>query len=481
MNTAFGNPYLTHFKPAPIAVASKAHVPVFELTEKVNAEALRAIDPVFPEVFPLWSTPATPVTLTKDGAPIAVISPTDAGRKPASDLAIQAYEQLVLEHGTEDAGDVSGAWDDEGAAAMQAAMPDAEMCGAQLRVWRGEIESRLRQVEAIGRWYGMTPEAIEAVTGRPYVARRSMLPPCGMAKTLDERQRLADEVAARAQAAAEAAFAESQRPKSLAELRIDAVECAKSRSVMASEPFFGAQLLYETATGFVYGWRTILGLELPPFDVCGVRSLPQTSLAPLQTLPVPEPSPAALGFVKGMRAEHGKGYDLGPIARARFTDRGIPLARELAREHSSSYVAPGHLNAWRSLWLVEAVVRGCLVQPDLATKLLLEAFGEADMNRHPPMRMPTKFHMREVVLGREVDLNGRPVDPFYKGAARPETGYTVQQRFEPAANSAGEIDLGNLAAGFAARGEISVGVLIEVPSASPAHDKRRPSGSRQES
>ena len=416
---------------APPRPAPPSPPPCYTATILDEAKA-RQIDPLFPSVFPLWAAGTSPLEI---GGGAVRIEPVDQGTPIVGDLSIDAYECLIKEHGAADTGDVSGEWDDDGARAVREAVHDSAMRGQQLRVWRGEVESRIRQAEAIGRWFGMSPAAIAAVTGRPYIPRASMLPTCDRARDLTAK-REASELAARQEAEQAAALArEAARPRTLMELGIEAVAVRRDRVVVAPEPFAGAALLWSTDVEHVYGWRHLLGLELPAGEVDGIRVLGRDELAPPTCRPVPEPTLAAVGFAMSLRARLGA-FSTGPVLE--FTDAALDAGRALAAASVRYLIASPTADYWRAGYLVRVLVRRMQIRPDVAVHVLLEAADREHTRRNPPVRLPTIHAQREYALSG-TDMG------------RPDTGVRLVDRAGPLPSQGGlREELGALAAAAAA-------------------------------
>jgi hypothetical protein len=341
----------------------------------LDRSAVLEVDPLFPKIFVLVGAPVEAKELQRDGKTVATLIAAEPG-KVTLDLSLEGYEWIVDQLGSDDTGEVCDRWLVEGEAEMRHVIRDPP--SGPLRSWRGEPEVRARQAEAVGRSYGMPAAAIAAVTGRPYTPRRSLLPTADRAHALDEQKRVADQAEAEAKTAAEAARIEAARPKSLAELGVEVITCEKARATsndLADHmPYRGARLLGQDAGRTYWGFQRVQGLDLPEgFEQLGVRVLRQTDIVPPFLLPAPEANVADASFAKTIRARSGGEYDLGPIAASRFTDRGLDLARGLVKRFRRGLVvfSPNDPFAWRSLWLVEAIVRGVLIRPDVAAHLVV--------------------------------------------------------------------------------------------------------------
>lgn len=314
---------------------------------------------------------------------VATFKPTHSapeGTGPA--LSIAAYEALVAACGYDDDGETSPRYEAEGRAAMQEALPPDSML-TPVRTWRGEVEARLRQAEAIGRSYGMSASAIEAVVGRPFVARRSLLPPMARARELDAQRTVAEE-----QAAVAVAIAAPAKPRTAAELGIDGVAVRLSRlGIVAPEPFPGARTLWVSAEERFYGWLALPGMRTPTFDRDGVRSLRADELVPLDAQRVLEPGWAELHWLRARRAEAG--LDFG--AMTDFANDVSDVAREFVAKHAGTVLAPPYPRAWIVDYVVEVLVRAAetRLRPDLAAELLLGAMDGVFKAQHAPFNTPT--------------------------------------------------------------------------------------------
>ncbi len=355
--------------------ASDPSGPPLACVEIVDASACQALDPIMPKVAPLWWAATKPQELRQGDTVVARVSPTDAGQKVTLDLVPAMLELIAECCGHEDTGEVSTEWEADGEAAVTAVL--ADFPSGHLRTWRGEPETRNRQAEAVGRAYGLSPAVLAKLTGRPYTPRRSLLPTLSMAKRLAEKHAALEAEAARAKAEEEAARIEAARPKSLTELGIEVIEVARSRAITGQDslqPYPNALCIGATDSHMFWGFRVIEGLECPAFETNGVRMLRRDETFIGKTIAV-DPSTFDAIWARTVRRQHGSGYDTGPITV--FTDRGLDRARELVSRWRLrlrwNKFSP---DAFRASWLVEALVRGLKVRPDVATRMLVAARGD---------------------------------------------------------------------------------------------------------
>jgi hypothetical protein len=442
-------------------------------TEILDAEAVRAIDPLWPSLFPLWSTLTSPAELRNGDNVIARIAPTDAGQRPVGDLSAAGYAALCAAFGTDDTADTDDRWTVEGQAAMRAVL--ADMPRGQLPTWRGELESRMRQAECVGRLYGMSPEAIASVTGRTYVARKGLLPTCGRAHELAERKRVADEAAAIAKVAAEEAAAETARPKTLRELGAEGLEVKKGRVGARRdpisrreivEPFEGAWrwCVGETDDAVYFAWMAPAGLELPVFEADGARVLRREEIPPIPLPTLVDATADALKYIREMRGRFGT-YDTGPIVQ--WSSLGVDRAKALAAAFASSLStspAPTGSSAWVRGWLCSAVVRGLRVRPDVAAAIIAE---EAERAALAASSLAMPRHVRMTDAGEDERAMAFEVmrDRAMENYTRAERDFLLQ--------SAGRSEIEALCVKAASGGDISAGALLdERPPAAAAKSKK---------
>jgi hypothetical protein len=345
----------------------------------IDTQAMNAFDRLPPKIVPLWWDATEAVDIVVDGATIARVAPTDRGQKVKYDLAPEVLELLCEQHGTDDDGATSDAFVAEGEAAVRAvldATPAPPAVGeVSLRAWRGDRDSRLRQAEAVGRAHGLSGEAISRIIGRPFVARRTLLPPCSAVRRLEEK-RAADIAAAKErEAEAEAVRVEMSRARTAGEMGWEVIEInARERAfgALVEPPFKNATMLARVGDLAWFGFQQIPGWELPCVTAEGIRVLARSE--PVNHLRTPNDANFYdATFAQTLRATRGSGYDFGPIPRDRFSDKGVERAEELVRKHANALRAPMAPIAWRGPWLITYLVRGLLLRPDLAAQMLIRA------------------------------------------------------------------------------------------------------------
>ena len=393
---------------APINFApdiTPAAMPVYRVEIHDGVPCL-ALDPMLLAIVPIWASPAVALAiLGSDGSPLFTLTPVEAGTPPTGDLSLAAYELVTSQHGhDDDTGETSDHWVLEGHEAMAAALEGLESLGSGLKGWRGEPESRLRQVEAIGRWYGLTPARIAEITGRPFVARKSLLPTCGMARQLDAQR--ADHVVAQRQAAVatESARVEALRPRTLAELGVEGI-CVRRDRVATdalanphngdAPPWFGAFPLFVSNAEVWWGWKSVAGLELPAFDEHGARSLRGDLLVPPGMREPVELTAPAFAFLRALRQRFGVGLDFGPVASfIEPTVEVLARAKAIARRHVRAFsdVPPMTIIHVQRI-AADLIVRGLLIDPIAATVVL---YSEMDLEwekRTPQQFIPATVPM----------------------------------------------------------------------------------------
>jgi hypothetical protein len=361
--------------------------------EIIDREAVRQIDPLQPAVFILYGAPTEPKELAIDGKVIARITGCDRGQKLNFDVVPELLALLCADLGTEDTGETSADFEAEGIAAVQAVLenpPPAAPPAAppSLRGWRGELDSRQRQAEAVGRCYGLAPEAIERITGRRYVPRKHLLPTCGAIAGLEEKRKAEAEAAAREAEAVEAVRVEIARPKTAGELGLEVIEVdvsARAFGALLGPPFKNAWPLGVRDGLTFWGFRRIDGYELPLVRSEGIRVFDRSEVVNHLGAPMPEASYFDCAFAITLRAQRGTGYDFGPISRDRFGERGMPRAEELVRKYAGALQNPQGPLGWRSHWLLQFLVRGLLVRPDIAAAMCIRSRDAYNRGAEPDL------------------------------------------------------------------------------------------------
>jgi hypothetical protein len=407
-------------------------------------------------------------TIYRDVGPVGVsdrvaflqLTPVDV-QDDVLDLPLLLYQAIVDSEGDDRGPDSDNRFVAEGEAWARAAL--GRMPSGVFEAWQGCRAARIAQVQdRLVRGFLVPPAVVERIVGVPLIATRGLFPVGHDALRLEESARRAAEALATAKAAAEAIRMEAMRAKSIGALGLEVLAVRKGRLAVQPEPFVTSAPLWEDATSLYYGFRKVMGLELPVgLDVDGVRVLGAEEFAPLtMSSPISEASSHAIGFTTMLREKYGVGLDLGPVDDAFWTDRHLFRARELARQHAGVFLAhPTQSNAWRAGWLVELLVMGLLTRPDIATDLLLTELDGIFSRRRPPLKIPTNMHMREAKFAASDS-------EYFRGLARPETGHTPHARFT-SSDLPSVVDRAHvavLAANAASRGIISVGALIEPPA-----------------
>jgi hypothetical protein len=265
--------------------------------------------------------------------------------------------------------------------------------------FREEREVRLRQCESVGRSYGLAPQTIESITGRPYEPRKSMLPACGKAKSLSMVRAKEQAQAERAEAEERARLDAERTPnwKALGDVCLSAVavplrdiEVQVPRSLAAMSPDWTD----EKGTAF-FVWREIIGLPLPAgasFAGCSV-------LDPSHIIPcvparrideVREPTFEIFELVVRLRRKFLPDADRGPIET--WSTGGLEGAKALVASRVHAIHSQMHGQTWIPRHIVECVVRGFLIAPAKGARLLLDALdGEhARLTGGRPMRVKGK-------------------------------------------------------------------------------------------
>jgi hypothetical protein len=390
--------------------------------EVLSRELWGPVDPLQPDTFPdaAWGSGGTaPLDVVVDGVVAARFTRTESAARSsdAYELAVDAYVLLCEQHGTEDSGEsAEGAWDAEGAAAMREVLPPAAMLLHPMHDYRGSLEVRLRIAEARGRDHGMSAEAIGAVTGREYIARKSLIPICGRAKELEEQRRDRETKAAEgAKAAAAAAQIEIARDRTFAELRIAVVAVkigrladglttaqvfARTHQWRTSEPWAGAAVLFATDDEVYYGHRVVPGCAMPKFSRDGVRSIDPSEIAPRSMMgEVVDASPAAMLFIHERKVEAGE--NLGPVGRMQA--EVWPAAHALIAKSVRVLLSPSPAHVHRMVLLAEQLVRtrDCQLRPDVALSAIL---GHPDLDGEfrrlrPSVEIPHGSLVRSIQTG----------------------------------------------------------------------------------
>jgi hypothetical protein len=390
--------------------------------EVLSRELWGPVDPLQPDTFPdaAWGGGGTaPLDVVVDGVVAARFTRTESAPWSSGtyELALDAYVPLCEQHGSADTGEsAEGAWDAEGAAAMREVLPPAAMLLQPMHDYRGSLEVRLRIAEARGRDHGMTPEAIASVTGRPYVARKSLIPPCGRSRELEEQRRDREMKAAEGAKAAAAAAAQIEiaRDRTFAELRVCAVAVkigrladglttaqvfARTHQWRTSEPWTGASVLFATADEVYYGHRVVPGCAMPKFSRDGVRSIDPSEIAPRSMGEVVDASPAAMLFMHERKVEAGE--NLGAVRNLQA--EVWPASAALIAVSARVLLSPSPSHAHRMVLLAEQLVRSrdCQLRPDAALRAVLgHASLDGEFRRlRPAVEIPYGALVRSVRTG----------------------------------------------------------------------------------
>jgi hypothetical protein len=110
--------------------------------ERLDAAAVKAVDPLWPPTCVLFGDLDDELELRQGDDIIARLRPADS--EPGSlDLAIEAFDLVVAQHGHDDDGSTDPRWTAEGAEAMVEVLRRLPR-GGGLREWRGERDVVLR-------------------------------------------------------------------------------------------------------------------------------------------------------------------------------------------------------------------------------------------------------------------------------------------------------------------------------------------------
>ena len=449
-------PKIVYVPGAPGFVAPETAQPKPALYRLVG-DAPKSIDPIFPRTFPLFASPAVAFEIRK-GEDLATIEPALPSSAFDSWLDLESYELLVEQHGKEDSGEVSGAHDELGAVAMGEVLQGRRERELGLPHWRGEDEVLLRQAEALGRSWGLSPVAIERVTGRAYAPRKSLLPCCEKSKELDVAKAEAAKVQAEQERVAEAARVEAARPRTFSERPdLTGVHVKKSRVRTGPEVavFHGAHTLSLTPYdgGDLVGFEAIEGHELPAFDEDGVRTLRPDEVVPTMH-PVLPPDIHSFLWTCERRLQFGKDLDFGLIAKSRLRcdDDTVAIVEAIAQRYQTRLTSDrGPTSIWWHRVAAELAVRGALCRPDVAAVILAKG-----CQRETDCRLPPKVTF-------PVSLGIAPFHELDRGPRTPQSTRTIDNPARPATLDAGFVAyFGDLCARAVAGspGGVSAGALV---------------------
>jgi len=373
------------------------------------------VDPLQPTVFPdpRWGSGTSTLDVMVGDVVASSFRPTDSAPWDAHlyALSLDAYELLVSQHGAEDTGETSGAFDTEGVAAMQEALPPAGMFEHPIHDWRGSLEVCTRVAEARGRHHGMSPESVASVTGRAYVPRKSLLATCGRARELEQQRAERDERAKAAEAQAVEIVAEAAREKTVGERRIVVFAVRRDRfgSAAGLEPWYRAPMLWQTEEELFFGFKAVLAVHAMPFARDSIRLLYPHELVPAFASEVNEPGRPELEFLHATRVEAGLNF--GPVTALQTT---VPLvALELIAAHAPALMSASPQLFWRTTWIAEVLVRSELrCRADVALQALLSACDFQFRKGHPPITVPTAGPMVRDFEGNAQPRENRTIQTF---------------------------------------------------------------------
>jgi hypothetical protein len=366
-----------------LAKAAPPPIPLYEL-RPLDAEALAAFDRLLPPRFALWTVGAPTLRLEKDGVPLAELAPCDAGMEVGGDLPLVGYELLCAQYGTDDTGECDDRHLDAAETAIYQAMPHPNERASAVKVWRGEIEQRIRQAEAVGRAYLAPPAFIERVTGRKYVPRKSLIPTGALAARLDEQRKEAERTAKLIAEGRAARATEEQRPRTMREhgwhgieIRRDAIERPPARIDV-----FPVQ--WQTPDGRLqYAcWEAIEELAPPLLDLQTFRVLPDSFQVPRGAAPAIRPHVEVVTFIRELLALDGR-LDSGPVVE--FTGSiDSPEARAVLERYGRYFYGCTTIDEWRRAFAAELLVRREAIRPDHVADAIWRRILEIHDAKGPP-------------------------------------------------------------------------------------------------
>jgi hypothetical protein len=288
-------------------------------------------------------------------------------------------------------------------------------------------------------------EAADEIIGEPSELPERSLWSGQDAARLAEAARVLAEAEAAAKAKAEVIRLEAERPRTLEEVGIDAVEVPKDRPGDPA-PWKGGTQLWPTEKGLVFGFRPLLALHLPTYSGDGLRVLAASEVVPPSCAAIPEATPSALAFARWMAARYSKDpLDLGPVGADRWTTEGLPRIRELA-----ALFAPVFLNATLAhLWdhYCQVLVRALLGYPPQVERIIAFAMRGEEIRRNPPFKIPSRFAERE-----------RAIEGKYY--AQPETATVEVARIDASAAVPVDPNIAAMCLSAAKGGSVSIGALL---------------------
>jgi hypothetical protein len=362
---------------------------------------------------------------------------------------------LVADRGVDPCDDETDEWTVEGQSAMRLVL--LEPPATSLDRFIGADEARLRAAEDVGRQYLLTAAAIEAVTGRPYVARRGLLTPgTKAAKLAEEREERRERREAKARAEAEAAARAVRAPPTVLESGCQLIACRKDRLTTTPEPFVGAMVQGETADDLIFVIPLLPGARIPAFELDGVRLVDDDSVMPPMFGEIPPPSLPALDFCRRMRRKFATHLDFERCAE--WTEDGVAKATDLIRQFGR-YMVDVTTRLWLAQHGMELVVRGCRLHPSRAVALVLEYADRVHASRHKPFAIGTGFSIQEQTLAR-ADL------AHFRDMGRPETGrrevLPPGAEDVPSRSPGMRAMLGDSAVSAAMGGSVGIGELLSI-------------------
>ncbi|HSY22755.1 MAG TPA: hypothetical protein VK841_11600 [Polyangiaceae bacterium] len=455
----------------PGAPEATSHHPCIRI-EKLDKRIADELDPLLlNDCFPFWSRLEGPTVVhVKDVEALRVI-PCEPGTEPTANLCLDVDRVIVTEYGVDDSGEVSEEWVTEGRAAARSVLvnPPPRL---GLPGFREEREVRIRQCENVARWYGLAPNLIAELTGRPYEPRKGMLPACGKAKSLSMARAKERAQAERAAAEERTRLDEERRPaKTLGEHSLTGV--AVPHDGLTQVP-----LALQTRATFVQGDETIIlwptlsefGLELPHVEFAGCRVLP-ADFAPAIRAHALDAMHAATVDVYGLTLNVRRRFmkhDRGPIAAEQWTKSGEAIAKNLAARWAHVFYTPLNGFGFVPPAVMEALVRGLLLRPDHAAAI---AWAEcltthARIGVARPMRVKGAKPIGSTPAFENVRPRGALEDPHFRGGtfleSDPDAAESSEYRGAVSLSSIKE-----LAVAASIGGETEPGCLL------PKHDEKK--------
>ncbi len=443
-------------------------IPPTARIDVLDREAARERNPLLlsGSIVRLWQAIDGPITIRGGDRKLYVVTPCEQGTEPTDYLDADTYAAIVgdADAGHDDDGSAtSDEWTAEGLKQMRLMLQHAPP-NHGIHTFQGTPAVAVAQAVALARWYGAPVAEISAALGHPVTLARSLLEPGGKAESLTLARRKQEAAAERATAEESARVEKERRPntRTLADLSLSGVAVPLlDIDVQVPRSLTGLTPTWTDESGAaLFVWRDIVGLPLPTnATFAGCHTLDRSRVvACVPANRLDEAREAAVEVFQltlRLRRKLMPNADRGPIET--WSTDGIESAKALVAAWAHVIHSPKHGQAWIPRHIVECVVRGLLVAPAKAARLVFDALERehARFTGERPMRVKGKpigsisalenLRQRgslEVKGGGSFDTEPDPdwTPPSYRGAV----GLHDIAQWSAEAAAGGEVEAGSL-------------------------------------